>query len=65
MTKKHTDEIELEVRVATLFPTTLLQLDLDNPRLQTGTEVTADSEEHVIDSLFRQRESAVQGARGK
>ena len=51
MPQKHTDEVELEVRKATLFPTALLNLDLDNPRLQTGADVTADSEEHVIELL--------------
>ena len=51
MPQKHTDQVELEVGKATLFPTDLLQIDLDNPRLQTGADFTADSEEHVIEAL--------------
>ncbi len=47
----NTNQAELPLREATLFPTELLQLDLDNPRLQTGTDISATSEEQVIESL--------------
>jgi hypothetical protein len=51
MTTKHIEQIELPVMEAQLFPVSELRLDLDNPRLQTGADITADNEEQVIEAL--------------
>jgi hypothetical protein len=41
----------LALKDATLYPVAQLQLDLDNPRLETGTDITANDEEEVIEAL--------------
>jgi len=51
MATKHVEHVELPLRDAQLFPVSALTLDLDNPRLQTGTDITTDNEEQVIEAL--------------
>lgn len=41
----------LPLRVATLCPTSLLRIDLDNPRLQTGDDFNPSNEREVIEIL--------------
>lgn len=42
---------QLAIKDATLYPVAHLQLDLDNPRLETGTDITANNEDEVIEAL--------------
>lgn len=51
MPTKQIEQIELPLKDAQLFPVSDLKLDLDNPRLQTGADITADNEEQVIEAL--------------
>lgn len=51
MSTKKTDPKILPIKEAELYPAELLQLDLDNPRLQTGSDITTDSEDSVIEAL--------------
>ena len=45
------NQVNIQLREATLCPVSLLRLDLDNPRLQTGDELDADNEQEVIEIL--------------
>ncbi len=51
MAAKQNEETELLAKEAQLFPVSKLKLDLDNPRLQTGADISADNEEQVIEAL--------------
>lgn len=46
------DVFSLPVGESLLCPLDLLELDLQNPRLQTGTELNATSEKEVIETLY-------------
>lgn len=51
MSTKHIEHVDLPLKDAQLYPITELRLDLNNPRLQTGADITTDSEELVIEAL--------------
>jgi hypothetical protein len=45
------ETFSLPIEKSVLCPLQLLELDLENPRLQTGTEIVAKTERDVIESL--------------
>lgn len=51
MATKRRVEVDIQFEKAALCPVDLLDLDLNNPRLQTGTELDTDTEEEVISTL--------------
>ena len=44
-------ELDIKLKESVLFPIEHLRLDLNNPRLQTGSDLTADKEAEVIEQL--------------
>lgn len=49
--KNSVDQVEIPIGKSVMCPLELLTLDLDNPRLQTGSDLAAGSEDEVLESL--------------